>query len=105
LHTFFKKKFSLVSVNKSQTLRASRRWLALPSQFGQPVLETAFPTAFQRLDIRDGDLGVSMPGNQAKRRAVGWVLQNERISGRAFRGTSQAIRGRAPLDGRVSGPL
>ena len=51
-----------------------------PAQCGQPVLETSFPTAFQRLDIRDGDLGVSLPGNQAKRRAVGWVLQNEPFS-------------------------
>ena len=51
-----------------------------PPECGQPVLETSFPTAFQRLDIRDGDLGVSLPGNQAKRRAVGWVLQNERFS-------------------------
>ena len=50
-----------------------------PAQCGQPVLETSFPTAFQRLDIRDGDLGVSLPGNQAKLRAAGWVLQNERF--------------------------
>jgi hypothetical protein len=50
-------------------------WLALAPQCGQPVLETSFPTAFQRLDIRDGDLGVSLPRNQAKRRAGGWVLQ------------------------------
>jgi hypothetical protein len=32
----------------------------------------AQPLAFQPLDIQDGDLGVSLPGNQAKRRAVGW---------------------------------
>ena len=39
--------------------------------------ETVFPAAFQRLVVRDGDLGVSLPGNQAMRRAVGWVLQSE----------------------------
>jgi hypothetical protein len=48
---------------------------------GQPVLETSFPTDFQGLDIRDGDLGVTMPGSQAKRRAVGWVLQSEQLFG------------------------
>lgn len=30
-------------------------WLALPRKRGHPVLETSFPTAFQRLDFRDGD--------------------------------------------------
>jgi hypothetical protein len=44
------------------------------------ALETQFLMAFQRFEYRDGDLGVSQPGNQAKRRAVGWVLQNERFS-------------------------
>jgi hypothetical protein len=29
-------------------------------------LETSFPTAFQQLNIRDGDLGLSLPGNEAK---------------------------------------
>jgi hypothetical protein len=48
-----------------------------PAQCGQAVLETSFPTAFQRLDLRDGDLEVSLPGNLAKWRAVGWVLQEE----------------------------
>jgi hypothetical protein len=28
--------------------------------------ETSFPAAFQRLDIQGGDLGGSLPGNQAK---------------------------------------
>ena len=49
-----------------------------PPKCGQPMLETSFPMAFQRLDIRDGDLGVPLPGNQAKRRTVVWVPQNEK---------------------------
>ena len=53
-------------------------WLALaPPNAAQSVLETSFPIAFRRLDIRDGDLGVSLPRYQAKQRAVGWVLRNE----------------------------
>ena len=37
--------------------------------------------AFQRLDIRDSDPGVSLPGNRAKRRVVGWNLQNGPFAG------------------------
>ncbi len=48
-----------------------------PAQCGQPVLETSFPTAFQQLEFRDGDLGVSLPGNQRKRQAFGRLLQKE----------------------------
>jgi hypothetical protein len=49
------------------------KWLALaPPRCGQPVLETSFPTALQRLVFRDGDLGVSPPGNQQNgERSVG----------------------------------
>ena len=48
-----------------------------PAHCSQPVLETSFRTAFQRLDIRDGDLGVSPPGIKHRHRAVGWVPPNE----------------------------
>ena len=64
-------------------------------QCGQPVLKTSFPTAFQRLDFRDGGLGVSMPGNQIERRAVGWVLQNERFLTPEWQPTK--VRGREGL--------
>jgi hypothetical protein len=37
--------------------------------------ETSLPPAFQRLEFGDGDLGVSLPGNQAERLTVAWVLQ------------------------------
>ena len=38
-----------------------------PVQYGKPVLETSVPMAFQQLDFRNGDLGVPLPENQAKR--------------------------------------
>lgn len=38
-----------------------------------------FPTAFQRLDNLAGDFGVSLPGNRARRRAVGCVQESEPI--------------------------
>ena len=50
-------------------------------QIGQPVLETSFSTAFQRLEFRGGDLGVPPPGNQAEWRAGEWVLQYEGFLG------------------------
>jgi hypothetical protein len=46
------------------------------------VLETSLPTAFQRLDVRDGDLGVSLPENQAKRQTAILVPEDERLLGR-----------------------
>jgi hypothetical protein len=48
-----------------------------PSQLGQPVLEASFPTAFPRLDTREGDRRVSPPGHQAKRRTIGPVVHCE----------------------------
>ena len=56
-------------------------WLALPRMRPADAGNLHF-RRLQRLDIRDGDLGVSLPGNQARRQAVGWVLQKERISDR-----------------------
>jgi hypothetical protein len=56
------------------------RQLALaPPQRCWSVLETSVLTAIQRLDIRHGVLGVSLPGNRTKRQAVDWVLRNERF--------------------------
>ena len=44
------------------------------------VLKTSFLMAFQRLDTRNGTLGASLPRNPARRRTVGWVLQDERFA-------------------------
>ena len=48
---------------------------AAPGNANRQRQKTQFLMAFRRFEYRDGDLGASLPGNQAKRRAVGWACR------------------------------
>ncbi len=89
-------------VTRAEAAEAICRLIGLSWEEGgrRPVSETSFPTAFQRLDIRDGGLGGSLLGNRAKRQAFVWVRQNEPFTGQCltcFGGTSMLADNRSSV--------